>query len=42
MIVQFIKRLFAEKTVASTADRIKSGYSAGKSDGSSSGQWYKV
>jgi hypothetical protein len=42
MLFQFFKDIFSKNTVISTSSRIKSGYSAGKSDGSSSGQWYKM
>jgi hypothetical protein len=41
MLIQLFKSFFATKTIASTSLRIKSGYSAGRADGSSSGQWYK-
>jgi hypothetical protein len=41
MLIQLFKSLFAKKTIISASSRIKSGYSAGRSDGSSSGQWYK-
>ena len=34
--------LFSKKTVVATAVKIKSGYSQGASDGSSSGQWRKA
>jgi len=40
VMFKFIKFIFSAKTLISTSAQIKSGYSAGKADGSSSGQWY--
>ena len=37
-----IKMLIAAKTAVATASKIKSGYSHGAADGSSSGQWRKA
>jgi len=37
-----IKMLFTVKTAVATASKIKSGYSHGQADGSSSGQWRKA
>ena len=37
-----IKRIFSKKIEVATSSKIKSGYSAGASDGSSSGQWRKA
>ncbi len=41
-MLKFIKAFFASKQLISNSTFIKSGYSQGRSDGSSSGQWYKV
>jgi hypothetical protein len=34
--------MFTKKIIVATASKIKSGYSAGRHDGSASGQWAKV
>ena len=41
-MLKFIKAIFASKRLISDSTFIKSGYSHGRSDGSSSGQWYKT
>lgn len=41
-MIKKLKTLFAKKTVVATSSKIKSGYSNGASDGSSSGQWRKA
>ena len=41
-MIKKLKSLFAQKKIVATAKKIKSGYSAGAADGSSSGQWRKV
>jgi hypothetical protein len=41
-MLKFLRALFASKQVVSDSTFIKTGYSAGRSDGSSSGQWYKT
>jgi hypothetical protein len=42
LMINKLKKLFAKKTIVATANKIKSGYSHGASDGSSSGQWRKA
>jgi hypothetical protein len=41
-MLKFIKAIFANKQLISDSTFIKSGYSHGRADGSSSGQWYKT
>jgi hypothetical protein len=40
-MLKFFRAIFASKQVVSDSTFIKSGYSSGRADGSSSGQWYK-
>jgi hypothetical protein len=41
-MLNLIKMFFSSKVVVASASNIKSGYSHGASDGSSSGQWRKA
>jgi hypothetical protein len=41
-MIKKLKKLLTKKIVVAKATKIKSGYSHGASDGSSSGQWRKA
>jgi len=41
-MINFIKFMFARKSLMSTSSNIKSGYSSGRNDGSSRGEWSKT
>jgi len=41
-MINKLKMFFTKKTIVATSSKIKSGYSAGAHDGSSSGQWRKA
>lgn len=41
-MLKFFRYFIAEKQLVADSSYIKSGYSAGRSDASSSGQWYKT
>ncbi len=42
IMINFIKFMFARKSLMSTSSNIKSGYSSGRNDGSSRGEWSKT